>query len=227
MNDLFVEELADRPFEPIVETSPYLPPKATIDPDKSKSWVGRAWPIVRTHRRIWFLSLGMSFIALVTQVQIPRVLGDGHLAGVAGRGAQSPQSPSKALSSIALLALGLILLRQITNYIGRRCLLTVAYRFEYDLRNIIYDHYMGLSFPFYDRVAVGQLISRANSDVRAVQMYLVMAPTILVQCSVVLVAFAEMSYINVPLTLIIATQPRRRPSSPASVCASRCTPSPG
>jgi ATP-binding cassette subfamily B protein len=39
--------------------------------------------------------------------------------------------------------------------------------------------------------------------VRAVQMYLVVAPTILVQCGVLVVAFIEMATMNVPLTLII------------------------
>jgi ATP-binding cassette subfamily B protein len=92
----------------------------------------------------------------------------------------------------------------VCNYLGRRCLLTTAYSFEYDLRHIIYEHYMWLSFPFYDRVSVGQLISRANSDVRAVQQYLVMAPTVLVQCAVIFIAFAEMFTINVQLTLVTA-----------------------
>ena len=41
-----------------------------------------------------------------------------------------------------------------------------------------------MSFPFYDRVQSGQLISRANSDIRSVQMYLTFAPMILVQCSI-------------------------------------------
>ena len=48
----------------------------------------------------------------------------------------------------------------------------------------------------------GELISRANSDVRAVQQYLVTAPTVFVQCAVVIVAFAEMFTISVPLTLV-------------------------
>ena len=63
---------------------------------------------------------------------------------------------------------------------------------------------MSLSFPFYDRVSVGQLISRANSDVRAVQQYLVMAPTVIVQCAVIFVAFAEMFSLNAQLTLVTA-----------------------
>ncbi|MDQ6608164.1 MAG: hypothetical protein M3Z06_16660, partial [Actinomycetota bacterium] len=41
---------------------------------------------------------------------------------------------------------------------------------------------------FYDSVQTGQLISRANSDIRSVQMYLTFAPAIIVQCSVAVVA---------------------------------------
>jgi ATP-binding cassette subfamily B protein len=201
--DAVIEELASHPFEPIAEISKYAPPTARIDPDSSKSWIARAWPIVRSHRKFWFLSLGMSFIALVTQVQIPRVLGDGITEALPLAGA-STNHRLEHLSTIAALVIVLIVVREITNYLGRRCLLTVAYRFEYDLRHLVYEHYMSLSFPFYDRVSVGQLISRANSDVRAVQMYLVMAPTILVQCAVVVIAFAEMATVNLPLTLIIA-----------------------
>jgi hypothetical protein len=45
-----------------------------------------------------------------------------------------------------------------------------------------------MSFSFYDRVQSGRLISRANSDIRSVQMYLTFAPAILVQCAVAVVA---------------------------------------
>jgi ATP-binding cassette subfamily B protein len=65
-----------------------------------------------------------------------------------------------------------------------------------------------MSFSFYDRVQSGQLISRANSDIRSVQMYLTFAPSILVQCSVAILAFAEMLSINVPLALVtMSTMP--------------------
>jgi ATP-binding cassette subfamily B protein len=202
-DDAFVEALASRSFEPIAEESLYNPPTATIGPDQSKSWVGRIWPLIASHKGIWFFSLAMSFLALVAQVQIPRVLGEGISNALPLAGMPASRHLER-LSSIALAALLLIVFRQITNYSGRRCLLTVAYRLEYDLRHIVYQHYMGLSFPFYDRVSVGELISRANSDVRAVQMYLVMAPTILVQCGVLVVAFTEMGTVNIPLTLIIA-----------------------
>jgi ATP-binding cassette, subfamily B, bacterial len=73
---------------------------------------------------------------------------------------------------------------------------------EFDLRNIIYAHLTRMSFGFYDRVQSGQLISRANSDIRSVQMYLTFAPSILVQCAVALVAFGYMLAINVPLAFV-------------------------
>jgi ATP-binding cassette subfamily B protein len=59
-----------------------------------------------------------------------------------------------------------------------------------------------MSFGFYDRVQSGQLISRANSDIRSVQMYLTFGPSIVVQCLVAVVAFAYMLYINVLLALV-------------------------
>ena len=74
-------------------------------------------------------------------------------------------------------------------YISRTNLFKVAYAIEFDLRNILYEHFTRMSFPFYDRVQSGQLISRANSDIRSVQMYLTFAPMILVQCSIAVVAF--------------------------------------
>ena len=87
-------------------------------------------------------------------------------------------------------------------YISRTNLYKVAYAIEFDLRNILYEQFTRMSFPFYDRVQSGQLISRANSDIRSVQMYLTFAPMILVQCSIAIVAFVFMLSISVPLAFV-------------------------
>jgi ATP-binding cassette subfamily B protein len=200
-NSELIRELDEHPFEPIAEASPYRPPRATIASDKSKSWLGRAWPVIMAHKWIWSLALIMSFAALLAQVQIPRLIGNAISDSLPIAGRTTDLQPLTSFVTLIFVSIGI---REVCNYIGRRCLLTTAYDFEYDLRHIIYEHYMSLSFPFYDRVSVGQLISRANSDVRAVQQYLVIAPTVLVQCAVILVAFAEMFSLNVPLTLVTA-----------------------
>ena len=93
-------------------------------------------------------------------------------------------------------------------YVSRLFLFKTAYAIEFDLRNIIYEHLTRMSFPFYDRVQSGQLISRANSDIRSVQMYLTFGPSILVQCGVAVVAFGFMLTISVPLAFVaMATMP--------------------
>src|ERR1035437_3342212 len=113
-----------------------------------------------------------------------------------------PDSSPWPLSHYVKLVFVLAVVAGIAGYISRYFLMRTAYEIEFDLRNIIYSHLTKMSFRFYDRVQSGQLISRANSDIRSVQMYLTFAPSILVQCSVALVAFGYMLSINVPLALV-------------------------
>jgi ATP-binding cassette subfamily B protein len=139
-------------------------------------------------------ALGMSFVALVLQVQIPNLLNDAVT--------NSLQRHTVPLSHYVTLVLILAVATGVTALISRLFLLRTAYAMEFDLRNIIYEHLTRMSFGFYDRVQSGQLISRANSDIRSVQMYLTFGPAIIVQCMVALVAFAYMLAINVPLAFV-------------------------
>jgi ATP-binding cassette, subfamily B, bacterial len=182
------------PFEPMATTARYRAPAATIDPDRDKTWLRRAMPIVLSHKRVFITSLVMSFVALVLQVQIPKLLQDAIDNSVVLH-----QVP---LGHYVKLVFLLAVVAGISGYISRYFLMRTAYDIEFDLRNTIYSHLTKMSFPFYDRVQSGQLISRANSDIRSVQMYLTFAPSILVQCSVALVAFGYMLSINVPLALV-------------------------
>jgi ATP-binding cassette subfamily B protein len=186
-------------YVPMGLTSRYKRPKATIDPDKTKSWLKRAMPIVASHKGYFLTALIMSFLGLVLQVQIPKILQDAI--------DNSLVAPKLHLHSVPLhiyvdwvVVLGIV--GGIAGYISRTSLFRVAYDIEFDLRNIIYEHLTRMSFPFYDRVQSGQLISRANSDIRSVQMYLTFAPMILVQCSIAIVAFVYMLTISVPLALV-------------------------
>ena len=180
-------------------TSDYRAPKATIDPDKSKTWLKRAWPIVMAHKGVFFTSLILSFVGLVIQVQIPKTAAERHRQLAAGRKLHHIRCRCTSTSTWVVV-LGLV--GGVAGYISRIALFHVAYDIEFDLRNILYEHLTRMSFPFYDRVQSGQLISRANSDIRSVQMYLTFAPMILVQCSIALVAFGYMLSINVPLALV-------------------------
>ena len=196
---------------PTVPTADYRSPKAGIDPDREKSWLRRALPVVRAHRLLFLTSLLLSFAGLFLQVEIPLLLGRAVDRGVVPFAQQqdlpaAEQQTAHHFQQLLYHDSGIIVLLALCaglcGYFSRRLLMNTAYRIEFDLRNIMYDHLSRMSFDFYDRVQSGQLISRANSDIRAVQMYLVFGPSILVQCSVAVVAFCFMLSINVVLALV-------------------------
>ena len=187
-------------FVPIAEVARNEAPRATIDPDSSLPWLKRVRPIMWAHKGIFITSLVMSFVGLVLQVQIPNLLNRAI--------SNSIQHHTVPLSHYVWWVVGLGLVGGVAGYISRLFLFETAYDIEYDLRNILYEHLTKMSFGFYDRVQSGQLISRANSDIRSVQMYMTFAPSILVQCSIAVVAFIFMLTINVPLAFVaMATMP--------------------
>lgn len=175
-------------------------PKAVIGPPAGDGWLRRVLPVVFAHKWVFGLSLLLSFLGLVVQVQIPNLLGKAiNLAASTSGG---------GLGGYVIWIAVLAVVRGAFTYGSRLCLLRTAYDMEYDLRNIIYEHLSSLTFGFYDRVQSGQLISRANSDIRAVQMYLTFGPSIIVQCSVVVVAFIEMLSMNAVLAVtVMVTMP--------------------
>jgi ATP-binding cassette subfamily B protein len=187
-------------FVPIDEVARNEAPSATIDPDTSLPWLRRVMPIMGAHKGIFITSLVASFVGLVLQVLVPNLLNEAITNSI--------QRHTVPLSHYVWIIVAIGLVGGVAGYISRLFLYETAYDIEYDLRTIIYEHLTKMSFSFYDRVQSGQLISRANSDIRSVQMYMTFAPSILVQCSIAVVAFGFMLSINVPLAFIaMATMP--------------------
>jgi ATP-binding cassette subfamily B protein len=150
-------------------------------------------------------SLLLSFLGLLVQVQIPVLMG--RAINLVADGS-ADHGHADDISAYIWWIAALALVRGGMTYGARLYLLRTAYDVEYDFRTIIYEHLTRMSFSFYDRVQSGQLISRANSDIRAVQMYLTFGPSIMVQCAIVVVAFAEMLSLNAPLAVVaMATMP--------------------
>jgi ATP-binding cassette subfamily B protein len=157
-------------------------------------------PIVRSHRLLFITALTANLLSLAVMVAMPRVVGRAiDVALVSHRG---------RLGTYIWILVVLGVARTLIGYVSRSCIFRVAYAIEYDFRTLMYDHLTRLSFSFFDRVQSGQLISRANSDIRALQTYLSFAPAILLQCFGAALAFAVMLSINVPLALVaLATMP--------------------
>lgn len=158
------------------------------------------WPLLRTHRVAFVSALVAALVSMVAGVLIPRVLMDAIDLALRER--------SEPLSRFVWILLMLAVLRGVLTYAYRFTLFRVAYDLETDLRRSMFDHLTGLDFTFFDRVQAGQLISRANSDIRSVQMFLTFAPLIALNLLSFAVAIALMLSIHVGLTLVaISTLP--------------------
>jgi ATP-binding cassette subfamily B protein len=194
------EKAGGRRFAPVAVKAEYPPPRATIDPDRAKSWLARALPVVLAHKRSFVVALTASFVGLVLQVQIPQLMNEAIDKSIALH--------EVPLAHYVYLVLALATGAGLLGFVSRYFLMRTAYSIEYDLRSIVFRHLSTMSFSFYDRVQTGQLISRANSDIRSVNLYLTFAPSILVQSAIAAVAFAYMLSIDVPLAFVaMSTMP--------------------
>ena len=185
----------------------YTPAKATIHPDRSLPWWRRMLPVINAHRALVATGLTCSLLFLLLQLAIPRLLRqaiDNALLPIVAPQLARAQGIDRAepLMRFVWLLVGVAALRFVIGYFYRFNLQRTSFALEYDLRTIIYRHLSTLSFGFFDRVQTGQLISRANSDIRSVQMFLSFAPTVVISMVTFVCAFALMASRHLGLAIV-------------------------
>jgi ATP-binding cassette subfamily B protein len=180
--------------------SPYRPPGVQVHPDRHIGWFRRLWPVLGGERLRFGLALGGALLAMVAGTLIPRV----SMAAIDGALVERDQ----LLARFLWILVGLAAARAVVTVSYRRTLYGIAYRLEERLRLLMHEHLTTMSFSFFDRVQSGQLISRANSDIRSVQMFTTFAPLLGLQVASLAVALVLMLSIHVGLTLAaLATLP--------------------
>ncbi len=182
------------PWEPIAVDARYPPPRRSVDPDTRKGWIRRILPVLTAHRALLWTSIAAALVAMGAQVAVPAVTKQAIDAAVIEQ--------DHALAPYVWALVALALLRGGLALYYRYGLGKLAYDVEYDLRQLLYRHLTLLSFSFYDRVQSGQIISRANSDIRSVTMLTAFAPLMAMSLLSFAVALAYMLTIHVPLTLL-------------------------
>ena len=176
------------------------PVTAHVDPDPSKGWFRRLLPVIRARRATFIMVLVTGLSGLALQVSVPMVLRQAVDVAVDQR-AGGLEGHVLLLVVMAAASFGL-------RFAYRYLLFGTACRIETDLRSQIYDHLTRLSFSFYDRVAGGEVISRANSDIRSIQLLLAFGPLAGLSAISFLMAFGFMLSIHVPLALVtVSTMP--------------------
>ncbi len=193
------EELSSR-FEPVAETARFEPSGVGIGSDPDEVWWRRFLPLVRAHRTVLTLSLTAGIAGMAVQVAVPAVVRSGIDAALTDR--------SDRLAPYVVTIVVLAVVRAVLGYAYRYNLFRVAYEVETDLRALMYEHLTTLSFSYYDRTQSGQVISRANSDIRSLQLLLSFGPLVVTSSLMFVLAFAFMLQIHVTLALVaVVTMP--------------------
>jgi len=177
-----------------------MPADPSIGPAPGQSgglrlgWMRRLWPILKPHTALLVISFAIAIVALALQVAVPAIVG--RTVDEAIDSTESPLQPFL----VALVVIAFV--RAVLMALYRYSLARMAFSIEADLRTTLYRHYTRLSHSFFDRMQTGQLISRAQADVRSVQLYFAVAPLIATAVLSFLVAIVVMLRINVGLTLV-------------------------
>ncbi len=143
-------------------------PRARIDPDAAKGWFWRLWPLLAARRGLLLAGFVCAGLMIAGSVAFPRVVMSTIDLALTER--------SHPIAKFAWILVGIALVSGLGSAVFRYSIQKVSMLMEYDLRAGIYEHMLGLSFSFYDHAQTGQLISRANGDIRAVQLFLAFAP---------------------------------------------------
>jgi len=181
-------------FTPLTVREIAKAPSARLSPDRSKGWLRRSLPLVWAHKLTLGFALGLSTLSVALQAGL--LLISRHTIDYA-----ITLRTASLEAWVALLVLVAVLLF-IVSLLGRQLLFVTGFGIEYDLRSIVFEHLQRLPYEFHVRNQTGQLMSRANSDIRVVQAFLTFGPSIAISLLGAVFYFAVMITISPLLTAV-------------------------
>jgi ABC-type multidrug transport system fused ATPase/permease subunit len=108
-----------------------------------------------------------------------------------------------ALLPLVIIVIIIGLIRALFAVIRRILAGRVSLAVEFDLRDRVFAHLQRLSFGYFDRMPVGQLMSRATSDLQTIRFFLGYGLIFLFMHAFTLVfVTVVLLFINIPLTLL-------------------------
>ncbi len=167
-------------------------PSPGLNPDRSLGWIRRILPVFGRQRRVFAAAVAAGLAVVAATVAVPIVIGRGVDAAAAG----------DDLSHWVLALASLAAARFILGFVYRYGLFRSAHRLDADLRNLVYERLTELSFSYWDRTQTGQVISRANSDIRSIQLLFAFAPLVATQMVMLVMGTVAMVVLSLPLTLV-------------------------
>ncbi|HWU59381.1 MAG TPA: ABC transporter ATP-binding protein, partial [Microbacteriaceae bacterium] len=145
------------------QTARHSAPPAEQHPVESE-WRRRLWPLVKRHRGILSAACLLAGLYAVVTSLLPLVqqiiVDDAIVAH------KTPILPWLIL--IAGMAVAIFVISSAWRYLAA----TASFRIQHDMRNGIYDTLQKLDFSGHTQLQSGQLVSRASSDLRWVQIFI-------------------------------------------------------
>jgi ATP-binding cassette, subfamily B, multidrug efflux pump len=153
-------------------------------------------PYVHRYRKGMALGIGSLLAKNLLATALPLVIRSG--IDSLTRGFQM-----RIVLQMAALLVGVSLLKGLFQYWMRVIIIGISRDIEFDLRNNLFHHLVGLSQDFYTRYRTGDIMARSTNDLNAVRMML--GPGIMYwteTCITLILSVAVMVHTNARLTLI-------------------------
>ena len=190
-------DLEETQYEPVNVSRRYDDPRANIDQDQSKNRFMRLVPILLVNRWPFSIGIGLMVLTMVMGVSVPALTAE--LINAITPAVLEGETNYFFMLGGLLVAISVV--QFFFGFFGSYQLSRVSNMLEADLRSVIYNHLVTLSFSFFDKIQTGQVISRANSDIKAIQMFLMMAPMMLTSILTFVLALTYMLIMSWELTL--------------------------
>jgi len=158
---------------------------------------GRRMIVAATRRAGWWLLLGLaaSLLWVAAKVLVP-------LAARAAIDDSFHPYDSAAILKWCALILALGVCAALGAGFRWYCAFYVAHRTEHVLRSQLFAHLQQLHFGYHDRARIGNLMARANLDLRQINQLVVFAPVFTANLVMVVVILTVLFTVNVKLTLL-------------------------
>jgi ATP-binding cassette subfamily B multidrug efflux pump len=154
------------------------------------------WPYVRRQGKPLALGMGALVLKDAFAVSLPLILKRGVDSLTGG-------FQLRIVAEMAAILIGLSLLKGVFQYFMRVIIIGVSRDIEYDIRNDVFAHLVGLSQDFYSRYRTGDIMARSTNDLNAVRMMLGPGIMYWTETSITLIlAVIVMLHTNVRLTLM-------------------------
>lgn len=167
---------------------------------KNKNLIKRFLPYYKKYRRTLYLDLFCAAIATGCELIFPMIIR--FLTNTASSDVSS--LTVRLIVLVGMGYLGLSIINITANYYMASIGHIMGAKLETDMRRDLFSHLKKLSYSYYDETKLGQIMSRITNDLFDVTEFSHHCPEEFFIAAVKIIgAFIILSFVNVPLTLII------------------------